>query len=72
LTCRISEDLGQLRGRARLYWAVVGVEPEELFPSPSLGGRVGVAGGCGTSSTRGVCGLLRDIRVLGEKGGLSG
>ena len=38
-TCRISGDRGQLRGRARPYWAVVGVEPDELFPFPHLGRR---------------------------------
>ena len=37
MTCHISEDPGQLRVRARLYWAVVRVEPEELFPSLSVG-----------------------------------
>jgi len=31
LTGHILGDRGQLRGRARLCWEVVGVEPEELF-----------------------------------------
>jgi len=40
LTCHISGDPSQLRGRARPCWVVVGVvEPEELFLSLSLGER---------------------------------
>ena len=39
LTCRISGDPGQLRGKAIPCWEVVGVEPEELFLFLSLGER---------------------------------
>jgi len=53
-TCSISGDPGPLRGRASLYSAVVGVEPEGLFPSLSLGEWSWCCQWGGTSLTTGV------------------